>query len=277
MGDTLHVTSDMFRLNRPSAESTARRGLRWSGVSWFFLSLVTCCLSLPGVFAGERPSLFRGVVIADSPVGVRVVSVEEGSQAGLADLRPEDIIIRVQAEEVQSIDAFAVLSNALKGRANVATVVIFRHGAPRELTLHLYSYPILRVWGIEFIPDYDLRFAQPAIGLEYWKRMGRGFDGAQKPEEALNAYLNGLHLVPTDTDAAFRAALLASRISQQRFRDHQPADGIPALRHSITLMEKLFDAPLSDAQLQLIKSELQATVTALHAASSSIRSGAASP
>ena len=37
---------------------------------------------------GQLPSLFRGVVVAEGPVGVRVVRVEETSQAYLADLRP---------------------------------------------------------------------------------------------------------------------------------------------------------------------------------------------
>jgi len=255
---------------------------KWSvvGGQWLVKGVIAFTLSTihhPLADAGELPSLFRGVIVADSPIGVRVVSVEESSQAGLADLRPEDIIVGVLGEEIHSIDAFAALSKALKGHASIATVVIFRNGTPRELTLHLYSYPILRAWSLEFIPDYDLRFAQPEIGLEYWKRLGRGFEDAQKPEAGLDAYLNGLHLVPMDADAAFHAAVLESRISQQRFRDHQTADGLTALRRGIALMEKLFDAPLSDAQLQLIKNELQATVTTLHAAASSLRSGAATP
>src|SRR3989338_3156105 len=146
--------------------------------SFLYLLLVTCHLSLPQSFAGQWPSLFRGVIVADSQVGVRVISVEESSQAFQADLRPEDIIISVEGQAVRSIDEFAALSTSLKGRATLATVVVFRRGAPREIRVHLYSYSVLRTWGIEFIPEYDLRFAEPHIGLEF----GRGWGaGSRKP------------------------------------------------------------------------------------------------
>ena len=66
---------------------------------------VICVIVALGLFAAHEarstvhakgwPSLFRGVVVADSQVGIRVVRVEDASQAHLADLRPEDIIVRV--------------------------------------------------------------------------------------------------------------------------------------------------------------------------------------
>jgi len=62
------------------------------------------------------------VVVADSGLGVRVVSVEEGSQPHQADLRAEDVIVQVDGREVHSIDEFAILSRAMKGRATRATV-----------------------------------------------------------------------------------------------------------------------------------------------------------
>ena len=216
--------------------------------------------------AGQWPSLFRGVVVADSPLGVRVVQVEETSQAYQADLRPEDIVVRIGNTEIHSIDAFATLSSQLKGRVRAAKVVIFRNGTPRELTVHLYSYPILRAWGIAFLPEHDIRFAEAKTGWTYWNRLGRGFEGAGKLPEALNAYLNGLHNLPTDTGTAFTVAILSSTVSQQRLAAGALAEGLPLLRQSVAMMEKLFDAPLTQEQLLTIRRQLEATLAALRAA-----------
>lgn len=229
---------------------------------------------LPGLgspvtaFAGELPSLFRGVVVADSPVGVRVVSLEESSQAYLADLRPEDIVVHIQGREVHSIDEFAALSHELKGRAVRVTVLVFRNGLPRELTLHLYSVPVLREWGVEFVPDHDVRFADPRVGLDYWRRLGRGFEEAGKPTEALDAYLNGLHNVPTDTATALKVMDLFSRASQQHLAGGELADGIASLQQALAMMENLFDEPLTEDQLQAIKRQLEETLRTLRQLSS---------
>ena len=230
------------------------------------LSLVACCLSLPSVFAGNWPSVFRGVIVADSAVGVRVVSIEESSQAFQADLRPEDIIIGVDGHEIHSIDDFAALSTSLKGRATLATVLVFRRGVPREIRVYLYSYPLLRTWGLEFIPEHDLRFAEPRIGLEYWTRMGRGFEEARQPGDALNAYLNGLHDVPADSATALKVAELFSSLGQQHFAQRRLSEGIASLRQAIMVFEKLFDYPMTDDELQRIKHQLEATLDALRAA-----------
>ena len=239
------------------------RDVRMPG-GFFLLSLVSCLWSL-SVWAAQLPSLFRGVVVADSPLGVRVVSVQEASQAALADLRPEDILVRVRDAEVHSIDEFAALSSAMKGRVVSETVLIFRNGAPRELRLHLYSYPVLQHWRVEFIPDDDLRFAEPSVGLTYWARLGRGFDEADKPAEALEAYLNGLHNVPTDTATALKASALFSRVSRQRFREGAVAEGVRLLRQGVVMMDALFEAALTDDQLRVIRDQLKETVGALRA------------
>lgn len=220
-------------------------------------------LSPLAVYAGQRPSLFRGVVVADSPLGVRVVSVADSSQASLAGLRPEDIIVRVNNTDVRSIDEFAALSSALKGRAVSATVLVFRNGAPQELTLHLYSFPILQAWQIEFIPEFDIRFAEPRVGLGYWTRLGRGFEGARKLPEALNAYLNGLHNAPTDAATALKASALFSQMSRQRMAPGELADGIAQLRQSLQITERLFNVELTDAQLQAVRRQLQETLASL--------------
>lgn len=236
---------------------------RWSVLWLIILTLVTVHWSPVTVGAGQWPSLFRGVIVADSAVGVRVVSVEETSQAFQADLRPEDIIVNVNGQEVRSIDEFASLSTVLKARTALATVLVFRRGAPRELRVHIYSYPLLRTWGLEFIPEHDVRFAEPRIGLEYWTRMGRGFEEARKSADALNAYLNGLHLVPADAATALKTAELFSSLGQEHLRQREWAKGIAALRQAVGVFEKLFDYPMSDDDLQRIKRQLEATLQAL--------------
>ena len=213
--------------------------------------------------AAQKPSLFRGVVVADSPVGVRVVSVEETSQAYLTDLRPDDIIVQVQGQDVRSIDDFAARSQALKGQAVSAAVLVFRNGLPRELRVHLYSVPVLRAWGIEFIPDHDVRFAEAAVGADYWRRLGRGFEEAKKPREALDAYLNALHNVPTDASVALKATGLLAQESRRLLAEQHLPEGLASLQQAVTMMEKLFDAPLTDDQLQLIKRQLEDILASL--------------
>jgi len=228
-----------------------------------FVALIPCYALHSPVIAAEFPSLFRGVVVADSPLGVRVVTVDVASQAALADLRPEDLIIRIHGREIRSIDEFAALSGELKGRVVATNLVVFRQGMPRELSVHLYSYPVLRTWGLEFVPDHDVRFAQPDIGLAYWRRLGRGFEEAQRPAEALRAYLNALHNVPNDTATAMHVATLFSQISQQHLREQRLMEGIAALRQAVQIMEHLLAQPLTDEQLLTIQHQLQETLTSL--------------
>ncbi len=243
------------------------RLLRFNAVVWGMwgcaFSLAPCPVPRAPAFAAERPSLFRGITVADSQLGVRVINVEASSQAYEADLRPEDIIVRVHDAEIHSIDEFALISNTLKGRTFSTKIVVFRNGTPRELVLHLYSYPILRAWGVAFIPDHDLRFALPEIGGEYWRRMGRGFEGAGKEHEALEAYLNGLHHLPSDVLMAVKVAALFSRVGQATIGAGDQVGGLEALRSSLRMMQKLFEYPLTDEQLRIIRDQLRGTLTAL--------------
>ena len=246
------------------------RGQPWRVTFVFFITYSLSHFITPLAFgAGQLPSLFRGVVVAESTLGVRVVSVEESSQASLADLRPEDVIIRIHGQEIHSLDEFATLSTALKGRAVKADVLVFRNGSPRELVLHLYSYPVLREWGIEFVPEHDVRFAETRVGLDYWRRLGRGFEEAGKPAEALNAYLNGLHNVPTDAATALKASRLFSTVSRQRLQEGALAEGIASLHNAVRVLQKLFDYPLSDEDLQAIKQQLEDTLRTLRTVSAS--------
>ena len=226
---------------------------------------------LDTVCAAELPSLFRGVVVADREAGVRVVSVEESSQAYGADLRPEDIIVRVRDTEVRTIDDFAAVSNALRGETALAAVLVFRNGAPREITLHLYSYPILRAWGLQFVPQYDIRFAQPQTGLEYWVRLGDGFARAGKPAEALDAYLNGLHNVPESVSTALKASQMLVRLSRQRLSAGELAEGIAQLRRAIVVMNGLFARRLANDELQSVKQQLTEALEALRDARSAVK------
>ena len=220
---------------------------------------------LPAVFASQLPSLFRGVVVADHVLGVRVISVEEFSQGQLADLRPEDIIMQVNGTPVRSIDEFAVLSQSLKGTALKATVLLLRHGQPREILLHLYSYPVLRHWDLAFVPEHDVRFADPHAGREYWMRMGRGFEIAHHVELALNAYLNALHNDPTQVDVALKVSDLLWSIAQARLDAKQLPEALTALEQGTRLMHRLFDEPLQAEALERMKVQLQHTVTLLKA------------
>ena len=225
------------------------------------------CLMCGVAEAAQLPSLFRGVVVADSPVGVRVVTVEEQSQAGQADLRPDDVIVRINNHDVHSIDEFAVMSKTLRGRTTSSSVLVFRGGKPVELRVHLFSYPILQAWGIEFLADQDIRFAEPKVGLEYWRRLGNGFDIANDTDKALNAYLNALHNVPDHVDTAVKASQLLCKVSQRQFSQRQLTQGTTSLQNAVRLMEKLFDYPLTDDQLQGLKQQLRDTLQALKAAS----------
>lgn len=215
------------------------------------------------VLAGQWPSLFRGVVVADSSLGVRIVSVEETSQAYLADLRPEDIIVRIDDHEVQTIDDFAAVSTTLKGHAATAMLHIFRSANPMTLTLHLYSYPLKEQWGINFLPDYDFRFAQASVGRDYWFRLGRGFEEADKDRQALESYLNGLHNLPDDVACGLKASLLFAELGQEALAQRALQEGLVSLSQGIVMMEHLFDYPLQEEQLRLIKEELQETLKSL--------------
>jgi hypothetical protein len=194
---------------------------------------------------------------------VRVVSVDEQSQAHLADLRPEDVVIRVGEQEVHSIDQFAELSHAHKGRTTTTTLLVFRNGKPLELSLHLYSYPVLEAWGVRFIPDHDVRFAQPQTGRDYWMRLGRGFEQVGNDEDALDAYLNALHNVVDDGPAAMKVSELFARLGRRQLQDRALAPGFASLRQSLVVMQHLFDEPLSEAQLQVLRDQLRETLHAL--------------
>ncbi len=240
----------------------ATSGQRYDTVR--FSALVAGCWLLVAVVeAGQWPSLFRGVVVADSSLGVRVVSIEAGSQAQRADLRPEDLIVRVGDRPVRTIDEFAELSQQLLGRAVEATLVVFRRGSPRELRLHLYSYPLLDAWGVEFVPEHDVRFAQPDTGAAYWQRLGRGFEVARQPSRALHAYLNALHQVPNDRALAFKVTALSTQAGRDALRDGRLLEGVTSLRQALVMMDHLFDTPLTSEQLEQLRDHLRDTLTAL--------------
>ena len=229
--------------------------------------LVSCLLAQDAAFSGEKPSLFRGVVLANSSSGVRVVSVDDGSRAHLADVRPEDIIVRVQDADVRTIDEFAAVSGRLRGTVEAATVLVFRNGTPHELTVHLYSYPVLRAWQIEIVPEHDIRFAEPATGRDYWLALGRGFEEADNPEQALNACLNALHNVPEDVPTALKVSGLYTALSRERLKAGDLAGGMDRLSRAVTIMNSLFNRRLTLEQMELVKQQLTEALHSLRDAS----------
>jgi len=232
--------------------------------------LPTAYCLLPTAVAAQLPSLFRGVVVADpaeggsgSPLGIRVVSVEEASQAYLADLRPEDIIVQINDAPIRSIDEFAVVSQTLKGHVIKAKALVLRNGQPRELLVHLYSYPLLRHWNLSFIPEHDVRFAEPRAGVSYWTNLGRGFETAGNLEQALNASLNALHNEPTNLDVALKTSELLWGIAQVRLEEHDVSEALMTIQQATVMLERLFEQPLNEAQLESVKVQLEDTLQAL--------------
>ncbi len=212
---------------------------------------------------GNWPSLFRGVVASDGEAGVRIVSVDPESQAWLADLRPEDIIVRIGEADVRTIQDFSAISAALKGTTDHAEVVVFRNGAPRRINLHLYSYPVLKAWGVEFIPNFEMRFGDPAAGRDYWTRLARGFNEVGNKEEALNANLNALHNLPGDPQTALAACEGYFDLAQARLAEQAVMPALTYLGAALSMAEHLFEYPLSEDDLVRIKSRLKATLEAL--------------
>lgn len=229
-------------------------------ITFFIIVLVTGHSSLDTLSAAQLPSLFRGIVVAEAELGVRVLSVEPASQAYLADLRPEDIIVQVNDTSVHSLDEFAALSQTLKGHAVKATLVILRYGEPRQLRLHLYSYPLLQHWEVTFVPEHDVRFADPATGAGYWVRLGRGFETAQQSKEALDAYLNALHNVPTDPSVAIKAANLFWEMAHQQLQAHDLQAAVVSLQRGTAMLKRLFDYSLDADELASIKTRLEQVV-----------------
>ena len=230
---------------------------------FFAVLSLTVHLSPLTSWAGQWPSLFRGVVVADGALGIRVVSVEDASQASLADLRPEDTIVRINDASIKTVDDFAVVSQALKGRTARSTLLILRNGQPRELVVSLYSDALLRQWEVSFIPEHDVRFGEPKTGLAYWMRMERGFEAAGDLEAALNADLNALHQDPAQLDVAVKACELSWRIARARLEDRRLPEALTAIQQGTILLGHMFDQSLEASQLQSLKSQLQETLAIL--------------
>ncbi len=235
-----------------------------------FAALLVFCWTGAARAEGNWPSLFRGVVASDGEAGVRIVSVDPESQAWLADLRPEDVIVRIGEADVKTIEDFSTISAALKGTTDHAEVVVFRNGAPRRINLHLYSYPVLKVWGVEFIPNFEMRFGDPSAGRDYWTRLARGFTEVGNKEEALDATLNALHNLPGDPQTALAACEGYFQLAQDRLAEQAIMPALTYLGAALSMAEKLFAYPLSEQELQRIKSQLNATLSSLR----SLRSGA---
>jgi tetratricopeptide (TPR) repeat protein len=189
--------------------------------------------------------------------------------AAQAGIRPEDVILQIDEHTIKTIDGFAALSTALRGRVPTVRVVLLRNGQPREVALHIYSYPLLREWELTFVPDYELRFIDPSAGRSYWANLGRGFEEAGQADQALTAYLNALHHVPADAELAMKAANLYALIAHRHLDAGRIPEALGALGQQTTLLTHLFDRPLDAAQLQAVKAQLQQTLEGIRQARAS--------
>jgi len=216
--------------------------------------------------AASWPSLFRGVVVADSALGIRVVSVDEQSLAYRANLRPEDVVVQVNDMAIHSIDEFAVLSQSLKGRATKASLLILRNGQPRTILVHLYSEPILQRWDVAFVPEHDIRFADPKPGVEYWTNLGRGFDTANKLPDAINSYLNALHNDPQNVDVALIVVSRLGQLAREQLAQAKWSDAVTTLSRAMAMLSRMFDGPITVEQRERVKQELQSTLSSLQEA-----------
>ena len=213
--------------------------------------------------AAPLPSLFRGVVVADGRGGVRVVSVEERSQAFLADLRPEDLILRINEMPTSRIEQFATVSQLLKGHQAAATLLVMRSGELRDIILHLFSYPVLTRWKLAFVPDFDLRFGDPSVGREYWTKLAHEFQAAGRRDAALNALLNALHNDPESVETAWLVSEALWDVSEIQLGSNRMADALGTLRNQLTLLDRLFDEPLEEGRLRTLKLRLSDSITSL--------------
>ncbi len=87
-----------------------------------------------GIAGGPRPLPPRLAASLGRSSGVEVVQVVEGSPAAQAGLRPEDLIVTVDAVPIESVDDLQRLMTAERIGARVAATVV-RQGRPLELKL----------------------------------------------------------------------------------------------------------------------------------------------
>ena len=101
--------------------------------------------------------------------------------------------------------------------------------------------------------------------------MGKGFEEAGKPADALDAYLNGLHNVPDDVPTALRVSELLVRMSRERLSSGDLAEGTAQLNRALKVMTGLFARPLSTEQLEAVKRQLTEALRSLKEASTALK------
>ena len=115
----------------------------------------------------------------------------------------------------------------------------------------------LHQWDLAFIPDHELRFAEPTAGRHYWLNLGRGFETADDLDGALQASLNALHNEPDNVEVAMNTADLFWRIAERHLQSRRLPDAMRALGSGTALLHRLFEHPLKPEQLNQIKSRLE--------------------
>ncbi|HIC86011.1 MAG TPA: PDZ domain-containing protein, partial [Desulfobacterales bacterium] len=84
------------------------------------------------------PSLARRFDIAEEEAALVVVSVEKGSPAEEAGLRPGDLILEVDQQTVKDLDTFNRLISKYK-RGDVILFLVKRQGSTIYLTLKVWE------------------------------------------------------------------------------------------------------------------------------------------
>jgi S1-C subfamily serine protease len=91
-----------------------------------------------GFIVRERPSPEGAAGVAAAPAGIAVAFVESNSAAARADLRPQDLLLEVNRQPVDTLESFA---RALQGVPGQLAVRVARRGAETPLSLFLELLP----------------------------------------------------------------------------------------------------------------------------------------
>jgi len=166
------------------------------------LSAVCCLLSSATVAAEELPSLFRGVTVGEGRPGVVVVFVREDAFALAAGVRAGDHLVAIDEQPINSLEDFADMSRALAGRRTDVSVELLRGGTRFTTDVSLASPTVRSAWGLAFLPDYSLRFADPNAARRYWSQRASHELVQGQDVEAMRSLLNVLHYAPDAYDEA---------------------------------------------------------------------------
>ncbi len=130
-----------------------------------FVSLLLLFLVLQFFYPTATYALspFSGLVLADSkePPGARVFEVLDGSQPYVAGLQTGDIIIEIEGQSVNSLDAFVKVSKGFEGKEGVA-LSVKRGNQTLSVTVGKKPEPALAPPEVKVSPEPQQAEAKPA-------------------------------------------------------------------------------------------------------------------